>query len=313
MENIKNFKAGSKVDHFLFINKIQIGVTNQGKNYMTIQFRDKSGDIEAKLWEVQEKDKVQLVSGNIIKVQGDVIDYRGKLQMKIVSYRLSQEEDNVTAEQFMQVAPVSVQDMGQTLKSYMQQIDNQVLHDLTYHLIKKYQKEFFQFPAAMTNHHDFFSGLAYHSTTMLKVAEALVTIYPSLNKSLLYSAIILHDLGKVKELSGPINTTYTVEGNLLGHIVIMSDEIAQAARELNIDVEQEEVILLRHMILAHHGKLEYGSPKLPLIPEAEMIHFIDNIDARMMMFDKNLATVEPGEFSERIFPLENRSFYKSKI
>lgn len=103
-------------------------------------------------------------------------------------------------------------------------------------------------------------------------------IYPLLNRSLLYSAIILHDIGKVRELSGPVATTYTVEGNLLGHISIASDEVAEAAKELGID--SEEVMLLRHMILAHHGKMEFGSPKLPHLKEAEILFFIDNIDAK---------------------------------
>lgn len=121
---------------------------------------------------------------------------------------------------------------------------------------------------------------------MLRQAKALCDIYPILNRSLLYSGIILHDLGKVKELSGPVATTYTVEGNLLGHISIISDEISQVAKEHNI--EGEEVMLLRHLVLSHHGKLEYGSPKLPMVKEAEVLHFIDNLDARMMMFEKHL-------------------------
>lgn len=113
---------------------------------------------------------------------------------------------------------------------------------------------------------------------MLKIAKSLCDIYPLLNRSLLYSAIILHDIGKVRELSGPVATTYTVEGNLLGHISIASDEVAEAAKELGID--SEEVMLLRHMILAHHGKMEFGSPKLPHLKEAEILFFIDNIDAK---------------------------------
>ena len=120
---------------------------------------------------------------------------------------------------------------------------------------------------------------------MLEIAKSLCNIYPLLNRSLLYSSIILHDLGKVRELSGPVATTYTVEGNLLGHISIASDEVA-AAKELGID--GEEVMLLRHMILAHHGKMEFGSPKLPHLKEAEILFFIDNIDAKMNMFEKHL-------------------------
>src|SRR5699024_1262347 len=119
--------------------------------------------------------------------------------------------------------------------------------------------------------------------------------------------IILHDLGKVKELSGPVATTYTVEGNLLGHISIISDEISQVAKEHNI--EGEEVMLLRHLVLSHHGKLEYGSPKLPMVKEAEVLHFIDNLYAIMMMFEQHLKKVEKGQITELIFVSENRLFY----
>ncbi|RIM73024.1 HD domain-containing protein, partial [Staphylococcus arlettae] len=124
----------------------------------------------------------------------------------------------------------------------------------------------------------------------------------------LYSSIILHDLGKVRELSGPVATTYTVEGNLLGHISIASEEVSEAAKELNI--EGEEIMLLKHMILAHHGKMEFGSPKLPHIKEAEILFFIDNIDAKMNMFEKAYNKTEKGQFTERIFGLDGRQFYK---
>ena len=193
------------------------------------------------------------------------------------------------------------------LNQFLKEIGNQKLKAVTIELLNKYKKQFVSYPAAKSMHHDFYSGLIYHTTTMLKVAKALLEIYPSLNKDLLYSGIILHDLGKTIELSGPIGTSYTLEGELLGHIVIMSDEVAKTADKLGID--GEEIILLRHIILAHHGKYEFGSPKLPMIKEAEIINFIDNIDARMMMFEKNLTNVEPGTFSDKLFGLEGRHFY----
>lgn len=189
-------------------------------------------------------------------------------------------------EHFLESAPLSEDDMMNDLMDYLLEIENAKLQRVTRLLLKKYQNEFMTFPAASSNHHNFVSGLLYHVLTMLKQAKALCDIYPSLNKSLLYSGIILHDLGKVKELSGPVATSYTVEGNLLGHISIMSDEVASIAREHNID--GEEIMLLRHLILSHHGKYEYGSPKLPMVKEAEILNFIDNIDARMQMFDKHM-------------------------
>ncbi|MER2064386.1 MAG: HD domain-containing protein, partial [Alkalibacterium sp.] len=169
---------------------------------------------------------------------------------------------------------------------------------------------FFQSPAAKTNHHAFMGGLAFHTVSMLRIARSLSEIYSDLDVSLLFSGIILHDVGKVVELSGPTATDYTLEGKLIGHIVMINEDIVRACKELKIDEDHEDVLLLKHTVLAHHGELEYGSPVRPLIPEAEMIHYIDQIDAKMNMISSALRKTEPGEFSERVWAMNNRSFYK---
>ena len=135
-------------------------------------------------------------------------------------------------------------------------------------------------------------------------------IYTSLDQDLLISGIILHDIGKIQELSGPIAPVYTLEGNLLGHISIGAELVKRKADELGF--KGEKVTLLIHMILSHHGAKEYGSPVLPMIKEAEILSLIDNIDARMNMFEKALAETEEGEYTKRIFALENRNIYKPK-
>lgn len=308
MRTIETLKPGASVDNFFLIHKAIQGVTGQGKPYLTLYLKDKSGDLEAKVWTVTEEDIKLLSPETLVRIKGDVIDYRGRMQMKVNQFRKVTPEDGVKLEHFLESAPLSEDDMMNELMDYLLEIENANLQRVTRLLLKKYQNEFMTFPAASSNHHNFVSGLLYHVLTMLKQAKALCAIYPSLNKSLLYSGIILHDLGKVKELSGPVATSYTVEGNLLGHISITSDEVSNVAREHNID--GEEIMLLRHLILSHHGKYEYGSPKLPMVKEAEILHFIDNIDARMQMFDKHMKKVEKGSFSERIFALENRQFYK---
>ena len=228
---------------------------------MTLYLQDKSGDIEAKLWTATKEDMQTLKPEEIVHVKGDVINYRGRKQMKVNQVRLAKPEDNLSTKDFVDGAPMTPGEIQEELSHFMLEIENASLQRITRHLIKKYQDSFFTYPAASSHHHNFASGLSYHVLTMLRVAKSICDIYPLLNRSLLYSAIILHDLGKVRELSGPVATTYTVEGNLLGHISIASDEVAESAKELGI--EGEEVMLLRHMILAHHGKMEFGSPKLP--------------------------------------------------
>ena len=304
---INDFKTDQEINMFLLLDNVVRGIATSGKPYLTLYLKDKSGSIDGKIWEVKEEDSENLKAGKMVFIEGTVLDYRGKLQLKIKNYRMASDEDNINIQDYIQTAPVPKDVMINELNYFLKEISNENLRTVTIELLNKYKKQFISYPAAKSMHHDFYSGLIYHTTTMLKIAKALVGIYPSLNKDLLYSGIILHDLGKTIELSGPVGTSYTLEGELLGHIVIMSDEVARMADKLGI--EAEEITLLRHIILAHHGKYEFGSPKLPMIKEAEIIHFIDNIDARMMMFEKNLANVEPGAFSEKLFGLEGRHFY----
>lgn len=307
MRNVEKLNPGDSVENFFLIHRATQGVTAQGKDYMTLYLQDKSGDIEAKLWTVTKDDMKILKPEIIVWVKGDVINYRGRKQMKVNQFRLAIAEDGVKTQDFVDGAPLSPNEIQDELSHFILEIENAHLQRITRHLLKKYQDKFFTYPAASSHHHNFAGGLSYHVLTMLKIAKSLCDIYPLLNRSLLYSAIILHDIGKVRELSGPVATTYTVEGNLLGHISIASDEVAETAKELGID--SEEVMLLRHMILAHHGKMEFGSPKLPHLKEAEILFFIDNIDAKMNMFDKAFKKTEKGQFTERIFGMDNRQFY----
>lgn len=307
MRNVEKLNPGDSVENFFLIHRATQGVTAQGKDYMTLYLQDKSGDIEAKLWTVTKDDMKILKPEIIVWVKGDVINYRGRKQMKVNQFRLATAEDGVKTQDFVDGAPLSPNEIQDELSHFILEIENAHLQRITRHLLKKYQDKFFTYPAASSHHHNFAGGLSYHVLTMLKIAKSLCDIYPLLNRSLLYSAIILHDIGKVRELSGPVATTYTVEGNMLGHISIASDEVAEAAKELGID--SEEVMLLRHMILAHHGKMEFGSPKLPHLKEAEILFFIDNIDAKMNMFDKAFKKTEKGQFTERIFGMDNRQFY----
>ncbi|OZM58148.1 3'-5' exoribonuclease YhaM [Lottiidibacillus patelloidae] len=307
-KGILDYQVGDQVEHFLLINTVTKGTASNGKPFLTLMLRDKSGEIEAKLWDCTPQDEEVYCPENIVKVIGEVSNYRGRSQLKIKQIRITTELDNVELSDFLEVAPIDKETVIDKVTKYIFEMENPNIQRITRHLLKKHQEAFLEFPAATKNHHEFVSGLAYHVVTMLDLAKAIATIYPSLNKDLLYSGIILHDLGKVYELSGPISTTYTMEGKLLGHISILVNEIGETAVELGI--EGEEVTVLQHLVLSHHGKAEWGSPKPPMIKEAEMLHYIDNIDAKMNMMDRALERVEPGDFSDRIFPLENRSFYK---
>ncbi|MBM7659934.1 3'-5' exoribonuclease [Bacillus mesophilus] len=307
-KGIVHFEVGEQVDIYLLIKSSTKGIASNGKPFLTLIFQDQTGEIEAKLWDCSPEHESEFNAQSIVKVYGDVHSYRGRNQLKIRNIRPVNHTDSVSIDDFLEVAPLAKDEMMSKITQYIFELKNPNIQRITRHLVKKYQQSFLEYPAATKNHHEFISGLAYHVVSMLDLAKAISSLYPSLDRDLLYSGVILHDLGKVIELSGPVSTVYTVEGNLLGHITIMVNEIGKAAEELGI--ESEEVTVLQHIVLSHHGKAEWGSPKPPLIKEAEMLHYIDNLDAKMNMLDRALERVKPGEFSDRVFALDNRSFYK---
>ncbi|MGJ7910251.1 3'-5' exoribonuclease YhaM [Neobacillus sp. LXY-1] len=308
VKGIGHFDVGEQIELYLLIKSSTKGIASNGKPFLTLILQDQSGEIEAKLWDANDEDEKTYAAQNIVKILGDVQSYRGKNQLKIRQIRKAGPSDNVKLEDFLETAPLSQDEMVSKLTQYIFEMKNPNIQRITRHLIKKHQTAFLEYPAATKNHHEFVSGLAYHVVSMLDLAKAIASLYPSLDKDLLYAGVILHDMGKVMELSGPISTVYTLEGNLLGHITIMINEIGKAAEELGIT--GEEVLILQHLVLSHHGKAEWGSPKPPMIKEAEILHYIDNLDAKMNMLDRALERVKPGEFTDRIFALDNRSFYK---
>ena len=176
-------------------------------------------------------------------------------------------------------------------------------------MIKKYGDKIFSYPAAVSIHHEYSSGLLVHSLTMADIASFLAPIYEA-DYDLLITGCLLHDLGKIIELEGPIVYKYSTEGKLLGHISIMCAEIRKAAEDLKIN--SEIPLLLEHMVLSHHGQQEFGSPVMPLTKEALLLSLIDNLDSKMVVINKAINDVEPGNFSNKVFPLDNRSFYKPK-
>ncbi len=239
--------------------------------------------------------------------------YNGTPQVNQITLRNIKDGEPNDPRDFKEKPPINVDNVREYMEQMLFKIENATWQRVVRALYRKYNKEFFTYPAAKTNHHAFESGLAYHTATMVRLADSIGDIYLELNKSLMFAGIMLHDLAKVIELSGPDNTEYTIRGNLIGHISLIDEELTKILAELNIDDTKEEVTVLRHVILSHHGQLEYGSSVRPRIMEAEIIHMIDNIDANMMMMTTALNRVNEGEMTNRIFAMDNRSFYKPNI
>ncbi len=309
MSWINEFSDNQRVYAQLLVTNVTRGVTGNNLAYLTVTFQDKTGSIDGKKWDVQPEDADIYQPGHIVEVTGDVILYRNTLQMKIIAAR-QLDSASVDAARFTMSAPVEKEVLEAKLKKYMDSIVDPDCSAIVQTLIKQYYDRFVVYPAAVRNHHEYTSGLLFHTLSMADLAEQIMPCYPQINRDLLISGILLHDIGKTVELSGPIIPKYTTEGKLLGHISIMDSEIRRVASELGIT--NETPMLLEHMILSHHGRQDFGSPVEPLTREALVLNIIDDLDAKMVILDKAYAATAEGEFTTKIFPLDERTFYKMK-
>lgn len=307
---IYDYQLDEFVEAYLLIQAADEREARNGKPFLALELQDTSGQIRAQIWDVDENEVERYQPGRVVHVEGKREDFNGIPQLRLQRIRLAYEGEPTDPELYMKRSPIAKEDLYHTLTDKVAEINQPTLKEIVRYILNKYSKEFFSASAAKVVHHAFVGGLAYHTVSMLHLADTIVNYYPGIDQSLLYSGIILHDIGKIKELSGPLATEYTLAGQLEGHIVMMSEEISKACAELDIDENSEEVVVLKHMILAHHGKLEFGSPVLPQVREAEILHLIDTMDANINILNDALEKTTPGEFSPRIWAMDNRKFYK---
>ncbi|MGM0302788.1 CMP-binding protein [Enterococcus sp. AZ048] len=312
MKKIKELTVDEQFEMYVLIKNADVRLAKNGKKFIAFTFQDTSGTVDGKFWDASEEEIKRYKAGQVVLLNGKREMYQGNPQVKIIHLRTTKTDEPNDPALYMERAPIKREDMEEEFNKTLFEITNAHWNRIVRFLLNKYQKEFFEFPAAKRNHHAFAGGLAFHTLTMLHLGKAIAKEYPQINNSLLYAGIIIHDLGKVIELTGPSSTEYTVVGNLVGHLVLVDEEITKACAELKINDTDEDIVVLRHMVLSHHGLLEYGSPVRPRIMEAEILHQIDNIDASMQMMSSAVKNAEPGTYTERIFGMDNRSFYVPK-
>ncbi len=306
---ICDLSDGERVWIRVLISDVAHGMTNKGAPYLNFVIQDKTGSMDAKFWNVEPEQLDTLKNGMIIDLKGDVINYKEQLQMRVLSISTAIDEE-VEIRDYLRSGSLTKEELQEQIEAYVHSFSDSSLQRLCVAVLEKYESIFYDYPAASRNHHDFVGGLATHVLGMMNLCEAICAQYPLLNRDLLLAGCFLHDIGKLHELSGPIATEYTKQGKLLGHISIMQAELAQLCDQLEMD--EETAVLLRHMVLSHHGIYEYGSPVLPMIPEAEVLYLVDNLDARMNTLDKAFSKIQEGEFTQRIYAMDNRNFYKAK-
>ena len=306
---IKDLEDGVSGSGNYIVKALNKGIGSNGSVFLTITLQDASGVIDAKKWSYEEGDDELFKIGNIVHVDADCVSFKDKLQLKVKRVSLM-DINNVDTSELIRESEFSKDELISKLNEFASNIENENIKKIVIHVLKKYQDAYMSYPAAVSNHHDYLRGLFEHSISMAEISAFIASHYKEVNKDYLIAGSLLHDVGKVIELSGVIGTKYTTKGDLLGHLVIGENIIQEASKELNI--EGEEVMILSHLVLSHHGEPEYGACVYPLTREALLLSMIDDMDAKMKVLDKAYLNVNEGEFTERIFALGNRSFYKTK-
>ncbi|HJF16550.1 MAG TPA: HD domain-containing protein [Globicatella sulfidifaciens] len=313
MTYLYDIQTGEDFNLFLLIKSAEVKIARTGKPFIAFSFQDQSGSMDGMYWSATDEEIAKFQTGKVVFVRGMRDSYQGKSQVKIKQLRLAEEGEPNDPSLYLERVEVKREDIKREIDEAIFLIREPNIVRVVHKIMNTVEEDFYSYPAAKRFHHAMVGGLSFHTVSMLRIAKSLLKIYPDLNASLLIAGIILHDIGKTIELSGPVSTEYTLKGKMMGHIVIMSELIEQACREININSEMESIVLLKHVVLAHHGKLEFGSPVVPQIVEAELIHQIDLMDANLNMMLSETAKVEGGEFTEPIFALDRRQFYKPKF
>lgn len=308
MTYIKDLKEHERLTQPLLVKEVKNGTTTKGSPYLSMTLQDKTGFIDAKMWDAKDSDQELVQTGKIINFTFEVLNYKDNLQLR-VNRAEKIDENDINLDDFVISSENSEEKRRNIANQLVMSIQNETYKKLVIGVIQAVGDKYFTFPAASKIHHSWFGGLSDHSLSMATLADKICQHYPQLNRDLLVSAALIHDVGKTVELSGPVTTEYTLAGKLEGHISIGNEMLDEVAKKLNLENE-EETILMHHMVLSHHGKMEFGSPVVPMLMEAEVLSLIDNMDARITTLTGALASTKEGQWTSKLFSLENRQFFK---
>lgn len=311
---IANIKPDDAITDFFIIKTIAVKLGSNKKQYLDLLLADSTGEITAKKWDVSDAELPtinQIKDGDIVKIKAVVTQWNGLKQLRVMKIRKKVDNDPIELMDLIKSAPERAEDMYAYIYNRAEAMKDEHLKAICLKLLTENKERLMYYPAAQKNHHAQLAGLLYHVKRMLMNGERMCEVYTNLNADLVAAGVILHDMEKLNEIDSNelgISTGYSFEGQMLGHLVQGIKSIAKIAEE--IGMPREKAIMLEHMILTHHYEPEYGSPKKPMFPEAEILHYLDIIDARMFDMSDALQGVEPGEFSEKVWTLENRKVYK---
>jgi 3'-5' exoribonuclease len=316
--DLANFDEGKLFDGFFLVLAKQQRTTKANKSYLNLILGDKTGQLEGRVWELGDpRIAKDFDRGDIVKARGSASRFDDRLQMKIDQLRLAQTSE-VDKADMLPSTTFDVPTLWRQLLGFVESVANPDLRLLLTTMLDDpaLAEAYREAPAAKQLHHAWLGGLLEHVVSLCTLADRVAPHYPLIDRDLLLTGIILHDIGKVRELSWEIGFEYTVEGMLLGHIQIGA-ALAERTMDSLPNFPPKLKTLVLHMILSHHGKLEFGSPKLPMIPEALVLNFLDDLDAKMQAisseFEKSAMEGKgPNELTNKVWALDNRQLLNTR-
>lgn len=313
---ISDLRTNQDIISYFIVKKSAVKTGSNKKAYLDLLLSDSTGEISAKKWDIADEELQgleKIKEGIVIKVKALVTEWNGMKQLRVTRIRHTSAEDNIDMKDYIKAAPEDPEEMYAYIFARAEAFEDDDLKRICLKELTDNREKLMYYPAAQKNHHAEMAGLLYHVKRMLMMAERACQVYTNLDRELVMAGVILHDMEKLNEIESNnmgISTGYSFEGKLLGHLVQGVKKIDSLSKELGIP--EEKAVMLEHMILSHHYEPEFGSPKRPLFPEAEMLHYLDVLDAKMFDMQEALDKTEPGEFSDKVWTLDNRTLYKRK-
>ncbi len=304
--------GNGQVDLFAVIKQCEVKAAKNGSSYLDLVLSDKEGEIFAKIWSYTPSPTSPLEADMLVKVRGKLQKYRDNDQLIIDMIRPATPEDGVCLDDYVKSADYKGEDMFENIIEIVSNFADEDLKNLVLYLLNENREKLVCFPAAFRLHHAIRGGLMMHTLSIVKLCEGVCKVYPFVNRELLISGAVLHDIAKTIEfeISGTgLASGYTKEGNLIGHLVKGAMMIAEAAEKLGTD--KEKSLLLQHMVISHHGEPEFGAAVRPLFLEAVLLSELDMMDANVYEIMDATSSVGVGEFTNRLWALNDRKFYKA--
>lgn len=308
--NFKEIDNNGKVEGFCLVKEVEKKTSSKGDVYLDFTLSDVSGDINAKLWRYSPAEYGEYKAQDIVKVRGTVSRYNGTDQLRIDRIRTAYPEDNVDMKDLVRSVNYSGGQMFDELMRIVSGFKDSELKSIVSAILTDNKEKLLYWPAANKLHHAIRSGLLMHTLSIVRLCESVCEIYTFVDRELLISGAILHDISKIEEYNvgdAGIADGTTVEGTLLGHIAMGAVKVDEYSKRLGIS--RETSVLLQHMILSHHGEPDFGAAVRPMFIEAEILSELDLLDSRIYIMREAEAPLKGGEFSPRMWSLDNRRLY----